>query len=134
MNQANQQEWLLLQRSFASYDKQAIWLKIVAVATWLCLLQSTAGLQLQLVAIGLFWLHEIMLRVVQQRTAERLLQLEQANAQQSEIAMQWHTLWQSQRGGVAKLLSDYAIQLIKPSVAISYISLIILSLAKYFRF
>ena len=133
MNQANQQEWLLLQRSFASYDKQAIWLKIATVISWLYLLQSAGGLRLQLAVIGVFWLHEVMLRTVQQRTADRLLQLEQASAQQTDIAMQWHSNWQLQRGGVVKLLTDYVRQLVKVSVAISYLTLILLSLAKYFQ-
>ena len=133
MNLANQQEWLLLQRSFASYDKHAIWLKLLAIASWLYLLQSAGGLRMQLAVIALFWLHEIMLRTVQQRTGERLLQLEQASLQQTDIAMQWHTSWQQQRGGVIKLLADYAKQLVKPSVAISYLGLILLSLAKYYR-
>ena len=133
MNQANQQEWLLLQCSFASYDKQAIWLKIATVISWLYLLQSAGGLRLQLAVIGVFWLHEVMLRTVQQRTADRLLQLEQASTQQTDIAMQWHSNWQQQRGGVVKLLTDYVRQLVKVSVAISYLTLILLSLAKYFQ-
>ena len=103
-----------------------------AVVTWLWLLQTSAGLRLQLVALALFWLHECLLRTVQQRTAERLLQLEQALVQNQDVGMQWHTAWQLQRGGVLGLAASYLRQAIKPTVALTYIVLIALSVLRQY--
>ena len=86
MEKANQQEWLLVQRSFDQMEIQALWLKIVAIIVWLGLLVSKESLVLMVGVIGLFWLNEAIWKTQQQRAAARLRQLEQAA---DDISCQW---------------------------------------------
>lgn len=133
MSNKTEAEWLSLQRNFSSQDTQALWLKLLTISVWVYLLCVGSNLALPLAVIGVFWLHEAMLRTVQHRTAQRLLQLEQALAQGTDAGMQWHSQWQQQRGGVASLAAAYLRQAIKPTVAITYIALTTLSLLLHYN-
>ena len=132
MSNKTEAEWLSLQRSFSSQDTQALWLKLLTILVCIYLAYRGDTLALQLAAIALFWLHEAMLRTVQHRTAERLLQLEQALAQGTDAGMQWHSQWQQQRGGATALAGAYLRQALKPTVAITYIALTALSLLLHY--
>lgn len=132
MAERTQAEWLCLQQSYDKMDMQALWLKLLSLLVWFWLLHSASSLRVQLCAIALFWLHEALLRTVQQRTAERLLQLEQALTQNQDIGMQWHSAWHQQRGGITTLAMSYLRQAFKPTVAISYVALITLSVIRLY--
>jgi hypothetical protein len=130
MTDKNQAEWLLIQQSYDKQEQQALWLKIIAILVWLWLLKNTAGLELQLGIIGLFWLHETLLKTWQQRAADRLLQLEQAILQAQDIGCQWHSQWQLQRQKPLQFIIGYARQALKPTVAITYLALVAASLLR----
>lgn len=132
MSNKTEAEWLSLQHSFSSQDTQALWLKLLTIFVCIYLAHRGGTLVLQLAAIAIFWLHEAMLRTVQHRTAERLLQLEQALAQGTDAGMQWHSQWQQQRGGAVALAGAYLHQALKPTVAITYIALTALSLLLHY--
>ena len=55
---------------------------------------------------------------------------EQALAQNQDIGMQWHSAWQQQRGGITALATSYLRQALKPTVAITYIALVVLSVIR----
>lgn len=126
MTHKTEAEWLSLQRSFSQHDTQALWLKLITIVLGLYLLHTDSSLSLQLAAIAMFWLHEAMLRTVQHRTALRLLQLEQALAQNTDAGMQWHSQWQKSRGSSRALASDYLRQALKPTIALTYVLLLAL--------
>ena len=130
MTDRNQAEWLLIQQSHDKQEQQALWLKVVTILVWLWLLKSGAAIELQLGVIGLFWLHEAILKTFQQRAANRLLQLEQAILQAQDIGCQWHSQWQYQRQNPLQLILGYAKQAAKPTVAVTYLALIAASLLR----
>jgi len=132
MPNRSESEWLCLQQSFAKMDAQALWFKLLSIVVWLWSMQSGAGLRLQLCIIALFWLLETLLRTVQQRTEQRLLQLERAITEGTDIGMQWHSDWQQQRKGLINLVSSYLKQAAKPTVAVLYVAITALSIARLF--
>jgi hypothetical protein len=130
MSNNNQAEWLLIQQSYDKQEQQALWLKVVTILVWLWLLKNAAGIELQLGVIGLFWLHEALLKTWQQRAANRLLQLEQAILQAQDICCQWHSQWQYQCQSPLQLVLGYAKQAAKPTVAVTYLALIAASMLR----
>lgn len=129
MEKANQQEWLLVQRSFDQMEVQALWLKIVAIIVWLGLLVSKESLVLMVGAIGLFWLNEAIWKTQQQRAAARLRQLEQAA---DDISCQWHTDFANNRPGAMNLALGYLKNLLPPTVAVTYVIMLVASLVRHF--
>lgn len=133
MSNNNQAEWLLLQQSYDQMEKQALWLKVVAIVLWLYLVQNQSGLLLQLGLVLLFWLHEALWKTQQSRTESRLYALEQATQQAQDIGCLWHHSWQQQRGGVFSLAVSYLKNSIKPTVAITYLALLAATLLRHFN-
>lgn len=129
MEKANQQEWLLVQRSFDQMEIQALWLKIVAIIVWLGLLVSKESLVLMVGAIGLFWLNEAIWKTQQQRAAARLRQLEQAA---EDISCQWHTDFANNRPGAMNLALGYLKNLLPPTVAVTYVIMLGATLVRHF--
>ena len=129
MEKANQQEWLLVQRSFDQMEVQALWLKIVAIIVWLGLLVSKESLVLMVGAIGLFWLNEAIWKTQQQRAAARLRQLEQAA---DDISCQWHTDFANNRPGAMNLALGYQKNLLPPTVAVTYVIMLGATLVRHF--
>lgn len=133
MSNSNQAEWLLLQQSYDQMERQALWLKVVAIVLWLYLVQNQSGLLLQIGVVLLFWLHEAVWKTLQSRTESRLYALEQATQQAQDIGCLWHHSWQQQRGGPLQLLTDYLKNSIKPTVAVTYLILLGASLVRHFN-
>ena len=129
MEKANQQEWLLVQRSFDQMEIQALWLKIVAIIVWLGLLVSKESLVLMVGVIGLFWLNEAIWKTQQQRAAARLRQLEQAA---DDISCQWHTDFANNRPGAMNLALGYLKNLLPPTVAVTYVIMLVATLVRHF--
>ncbi len=129
MEKANQQEWLLVQRSFDQMEVQALWLKIVAIIVWLGLLVSKESLVLMVGVIGLFWLNEAIWKTQQQRAAARLRQLEQAA---DDISCQWHTDFANNRPGAMNLALGYLKNLLPPTVAVTYVIMLGATLVRHF--
>ncbi len=129
MHKANQQEWLVVQRSFDQMETQALWLKVVAVVVWVGLLVSKESLVLMMGVIGLFWLNEAIWKTQQQRAAARLRQLEQAA---DDISCQWHTDFANHRPGAISLALGYLKNLLPPTVALTYVIMLGATLVRHF--
>jgi hypothetical protein len=129
MHKANQQEWLLVQRSFDQMEIQALWLKIVAIIAWLGLLVSKESLILMVGVIGLFWLNEAIWKTQQQRAAARLRQLEQAA---DDISCQWHSDFATNRPSAINLALGYLKNLLPPTVAVTYVIMLGATLVRHF--
>lgn len=129
MHQANQQEWLLVQRNYDQMETQALWLKVAAIVVWLWLLVSKESLVLMVGVIALFWLHEAIWKTQQQRAAMRLLQLEQAT---DDINCQWHSDFNANRPGALALALAYLQNLLPPTVAITYLIMLAATLIRHF--
>ena len=126
------QEWCALQRDHEQYEKNALWLKVVAIV--LCFVALAVVIDLLLVGflIAAIWLQEAIVRTGQARLGQRLLQLEEHlrhGAPVSAAAFQLHTDWLARRGGSLGLLREYAGNALRPTVAFPYVVLLLVLVA-----
>ncbi len=127
---ANQQEWLQLQRCYDQMEIHALWLKVLCLLSWLTLVFIQESLLIQLGMLLLFWWLEAGWRVQQQRAGQRLLALEQAIAAGQDLACSWQTQWLQQRPAAIGLLGSYLAAALKPTVAVVYLALLAASLLR----
>jgi hypothetical protein len=116
-------EWLALQGQHERYEALALAVKLAAVAV--CLFISDLGLALGLIA--LLWLQEGVLKTFQGRLGERLLVVEAALKSGAGLAMQLLSDWQAGRPRGAGLLLQYLKSALRPTVALPYPLLMLLS-------
>jgi len=125
------QEWTTLQNNHEAQERNALWLKLVAVlvvaGTWMMDLVPLLGAALVLV----LWLQEAILKTWQHRLAERLLVIEAMftqGPQCTDAPFQLHSQWQAQRPGLSGLLAEYGRSALRPTVAYPYAVLCLLAL------
>lgn len=124
------QEWQTLQGNHEAHEKTAQWIKLGSLAFAL----GGIALQLPLQAIAcivlLCWGQEAMLKTFQSRLGDRLLAIESMLRQPSpgQAAMQLHSEWQASRPGQSGLISAYATNALRPTVAFPYLPLLLLGL------
>ena len=125
------QEWITLQNNHESYERSALWIKLVAVV--LSALAWVSGLVPQVCGalVLILWLQEAVLKTWQNRLADRLADIEamfRGAAEGVELLFQLHSRWQAQRPGLRGLLLDYGRSAIRPTVAFPYVALLLLTL------
>jgi hypothetical protein len=125
------QEWATLQNNHEAQERNALWLKSVAVlvvcGTWMMDLVPLLGAALVLV----LWLQEAILKTWQHRLAERLLVIEAMftqGPQGLDAPFQLHSQWQAKRPGLSGLLAEYGRSALRPTVAYPYAVLFLLAL------
>ncbi len=131
-------EWLALQAQHEHYEWAALGLKLSALGV--CAWGLAAPLAWSLIL--LLWVQEAVLKTFQARLADRLLRIEQGlRAAMSPIAstsptsppapavlaMQLHSEWLAQRPRGLGLLKEYAASACRPTVALPYPLLLLLS-------
>lgn len=117
-------EWATLQNNIEHYERQALWVKLLAIALaaqlgWLG--WPLLGMTMVLV----LWLQEAIFRTSQSRLGERILELEQHPQTRPH---QLHTAWQAKRPGTLGLVREYLAQSLRPTVAFPYPVLVLVLL------
>ena len=126
-------EWTTLQNNHEQHEKNALLLKLAAVAVLAAgpalALDAAAAIALLLV----LWLQEAILRTIQARLGERILRVERLlreDAAQPGAACQLHTEWLASRPGLAGLLTEYGRNMLRPTVAFPHAVLVLLCMAR----
>lgn len=125
------QEWTTLQNNHESYERSALWIKLVAVM--LSALAWVSGLVPEVAGalVLILWAQEAVLKTWQNRLADRLTGIEARFRGASEgvdLPFQLHSRWQAQRPALLGLLLGYARSAIRPTVAFPYVALLLLTL------
>lgn len=124
-------EWSTLQQDHERHERCAVGIKIAAVA--LTAGAALFGFPFELAAplTVIVWVIEAMLRTVQGRLGQRLLKVETliADGASEYAACQLHTEWQATRPGATGLLTEYATNALKPTVAFPHVLLLLLQAA-----
>ncbi|ABG38974.1 conserved hypothetical protein [Paraglaciecola sp. T6c] len=134
---AYQQEWITLQNQYDSYEKVAVAIKLVGTALVVVLLLAATEI-LAVAIILLFWVQEAIWKTFQGRIETRLLETELMLAQDAELMlpdaapMQFNRYWLSSRPGGMGLLVEYVKSALRPTVAMHYVLMLLVTLVFYF--
>ncbi|MCU7940091.1 MAG: hypothetical protein KZQ64_01440 [gamma proteobacterium symbiont of Bathyaustriella thionipta] len=125
-----QQEWHTLQNNCAHSETLALIIKLVAII--ICLIGFIDHHSSLLIALLLLilWLQEAIWKTFQSRTEQRLLAIEKAWADSDNgSALCFYSNWTKSRPGIKRLIADYLLSAVRPTVAYPYIVLLPVSLA-----
>ena len=122
------QEWLALFAQHEQYEKQAMLIKLVTTVLYAVGVAASQSVDAILIALVLLvlWLQESMQRTMQARLSTRIALVEellargQADPAPTAPAFQLHTQWLASRKGFGGLLSEYALNACRPTVAFPY--------------
>ncbi len=125
------QEWQLLQQQHEQIERGTLGLKLFAVGMTFISLAVAVDLLMVGALLLVLWLQEAIVRTGQTRLGARILQLEASLRQQTGavIPFQLHTDWHATRGGMVALLMEYGRHALRPTIAISYVLLLMVLLA-----
>lgn len=135
---AYQQEWITLQNQYDSYEKVALAIKLVGTALVVAVLLLAATELFAVAIILLFWVQEAIWKTFQGRIETRLLETEYILAQEAELMrsdtapMQFNRRWLSSRPGGVGLLVEYIKSALRPTVAMHYVLMLLVTLVFYF--
>ncbi|SFF80767.1 hypothetical protein [Neptunomonas qingdaonensis] len=125
------QEWTILQTQADTYEKHALYIKLMSiglVSAALLLNQTGFGI---IALLSVLWLLEAIWKTFQSRITERLLTVEGAlkvkpdpNDTQLVSPCQLNAEWLAHRQGFAGLIGEYLSQAIRPTVAFPHVLLI----------
>lgn len=115
-------EWESLQNLIESSERQALWIKLIAVIlTGVALLSQTGSLLSIILLVAVLWLLEAIWKTFQGRMSARLLQVEQALAGEGELLpLQFNRQWEDLRPGTLGLIVQYAKQALRPTIMLPY--------------
>jgi len=119
-------EWRLLQNQFDSYEKHSLIIKLVSVT--LCAVAGLFGSgNAELVfLLVVLWIQDAIWKTFQSRIEYRLLAIEAAFRNDSEIeALQFNSAFLESRPGAAGLCLEYFSQCVRPTVIFPHLFLVI---------
>lgn len=128
------QEWITLQTQYEQYERSNLLIKLACVVVFALELMFPMYILLAVALILIFWLQEGILRTVQARLGERLLQVEKCIRGSDDLgfAYQLHTEWLRNRPSVFGLILEYAKNALRPTVAFPYAVLFVIDMLVYF--
>jgi hypothetical protein len=127
-------EWSLLQNQFDSYEKYSLIIKLAntGVLSTAYFLDKMGVFTLFLLLI--LWMQDAIWKTFQSRIEIRLLQLENSIFEASDVKVfQFNSQYLKNRPGVAGLISEYAKQALRPTVAFPHVTLVLMQLALLVR-
>jgi len=125
-------EWCLLQNQFDSYEKHSLYIKLVSILILLSAeISGVISVYIFFILIVL-WLQDGIWKTFQARIEPRLFQIEKSISDESnESTCQFNTEYNKVRLSGLALITEYACQSIRPTVAFPHVILIAIFLIKY---
>lgn len=128
-NEKHKTEWYVLQNQFDSYEKHSLYIKLAAIlVVFLAGILASISSFIAVILIVL-WLQDAIWKTFQSRLETRLLKIEYAISSGAEgDVLQFNSGYQRERLNGLLLISEYARQSIRPTVAFPYVVLILIVL------
>lgn len=128
-------QWQLLHRDYEKYEHFSLLNKICAFIISLVCFAFSFSIIVSILLLALIWLQEAILKTYQGRTAAMLVTIESRlskdETDQNKF-MPIYQQWQSERGSISGLLTEYAHNAFKPTVMTPYIPLMIIFIIAQF--
>lgn len=122
-------EWKFLQTQFDDYEKTSLLIKLFAVAVTCFSFISKIDPWFSALLILILWFQDGIWKTFQGRIESRLLTLETAIENNSDLTpYQFNKQWQQSRPALKALILEYVKHSLKPTVAYPYLLLILLGL------
>lgn len=125
---ALEREWMVLQGNIEQHERNALFVKLLAVFLFTAAVLFSLAEHLTAWLIAILWIQEAILRTFQSRLAARILRIEDMLRGAAGQAMQLHTEWTASRNGLAGMLVEYARSALRPTVAFPYAILLLVDL------
>lgn len=120
-------EWEILQNQFDSYEKFSLIIKIVSVLTIASIILTKTENCLVTIFPVLFWGIDAIWKTFQDRIGIRLLIIEKAIKEISEITpFQFNLEWENNRPGILGLILEYTKMGLKPTVLFPHLGLTVI--------
>jgi len=127
------QEWQTLQNQFDSYEKHALWIKLLAIFIFsMAILSAKMSIDIVIV-MAVLWLQDAIWKTFQYRIEPRLLavekQLSEPNPTDDFFAVcQFNRSYLKNKRSLIGMLKEYLSQAVRPTIAYPYVVFIGLGL------
>jgi len=121
------QEWKILHHDHEKYEHYALLIKLLAVVISFFGVITTTNFLLTVGFVSILWFQEGIWKTFQARTANRILEIEQAiNKNDKLTAFNFYINWEKTRPGAVKLVIEYIKNALRPTVLFIYLALFFL--------
>jgi len=124
-----QNEWAIIHNDIEKYQRFSLIIKLFSIL--ICTLSITTSTNpfVTIFIILILWLQDGIWKTFQQRLESRILIIESNIKNKTDNnSFQLYSEWQANRSGAIKLITEYILNALKPTVAYPYIVLISLLL------
>jgi len=124
-----QNEWAIIHNDIEKYERFSLIIKLFSIL--ICTLSITTSINpfVTIFIILVLWLQDGIWKTFQQRLESRVLIIESNIKNKTDNnSFQLYSEWQANRSGAIKLITEYILNSLKPTVAYPYIVLISLIL------
>ncbi len=126
-NQLLLKQWQTLHNSHEDYEKYALIIKLVAIASTFLIFTFSITTLVALLLIAALWLQEGIWKTFQSRTAGAIMAIEEKLAlNETEQLYLFYKQWTANRPNSKTLVTEYIKNSLKPTVIYPYLPLLLL--------
>jgi len=128
-----QNEWAIIHNDIEKYQRFSLIIKLFSILICTISITTSSNPFVTIFIILVLWLQDGIWKTFQQRLESRILIIESNIKNKTDNnSFQLYSEWQENRSGTIKLITEYILNSLKPTVAYPYIVLISLLLAIIF--
>jgi len=120
-----QNEWAIIHNDIEKYERFSLIIKLFSILICTLSITSSSNPFVTIFIILVLWLQDGIWKTFQQRFESRILIIESNIKNKTDNnSFQLYSEWQANRSGAIKLVTEYILNSLKPTVAYPYIVLI----------
>jgi len=124
-----QNEWIIIHSNIEKYESFSLIIKLFSIFTCTLSIASSINPFVTILIILVLWLQDGIWKTFQHRLESRILIIEDnIENKVNNNSFQLYSEWQKNRSSAVKLIKEYILNSLKPTVAYPYIILIALFL------